>query len=234
MYNHIYIYGPIQPSEYLHTKNTSARRPVPHIGTKIGSPAYQKGIQRTYIHQGASITPPAAPPSGGGGGPPPPSPGGGGGTSCRTLLPRRQASTSHRGEHCCSSHYPLAMVAVIQYTAPGTPHPGCRSTCPQARPATPSPDDGVDHPSPLQLRPEEHVMALHQDHRTSVSLLPSWALQVTLQPHLVTASLHVEVSPALSKPDALYNSTLRPRGAKSAHAQNKQQPIISVSLYIII
>jgi hypothetical protein len=46
---YIYIYGPIRPSECLHTKNTSARRPVPHLGTKIGSPAYQKGIQYTYI-----------------------------------------------------------------------------------------------------------------------------------------------------------------------------------------
>ena len=68
---------------FTYNKNTYARRPVPHHGTKIGSPAYQKGIQRTYIHKGASIAPPAAPPSGGGGGPPPPAPGGGGGTSAR-------------------------------------------------------------------------------------------------------------------------------------------------------
>jgi len=58
---------------------TSARRPVPHLGTKIGSPAYI--IKKIYnIHQGASITPPTSPPSGGGGVPPPPAPGGGGGT----------------------------------------------------------------------------------------------------------------------------------------------------------
>jgi hypothetical protein len=55
-----------------------------HInGTKIGSPAYQKG---TY-NQGASKAPPAAPPSGGGGGPPPPAPGGGGGTSAGPPCP---------------------------------------------------------------------------------------------------------------------------------------------------
>jgi hypothetical protein len=55
-----------------------------HInGTKIGSPAYQKG---TY-NQGASKAPPAAPPSGGGGGPPRPAPGGGGGTSAGPPCP---------------------------------------------------------------------------------------------------------------------------------------------------
>jgi hypothetical protein len=91
---------------FTYKKYISARRPVPHLGTKIGSPAYQKKVYKYIHHQGASIAPPAAPPSGGGGGPPPPAPGGGGGTSCRTLLPRRQASTSHRGEHSCSSHYP--------------------------------------------------------------------------------------------------------------------------------
>jgi hypothetical protein len=68
-------------------KNTYARRPVPHLDTKIGSPAYQKGIHSTYIHQGASIAPPAAPPSGGGGGPPPPAPGGGGGTPAGPSCP---------------------------------------------------------------------------------------------------------------------------------------------------
>jgi hypothetical protein len=42
------------------------------------------------------------------------------------------------------------MVAVILCTAPGTPHPGYGSTCPQARPATPSPDDGVYHQHKLR------------------------------------------------------------------------------------
>jgi hypothetical protein len=60
---------------------------VPHLGTKIGSPAYQKGIQSTYINQGASIAPPTSPPSGGGGGPPPPAPGDGGGTPARPSCP---------------------------------------------------------------------------------------------------------------------------------------------------
>jgi hypothetical protein len=57
-----------------------------------------------------------------------------------------------------------AIVEVILCTAPGTPHPRCGSTCPQARPATPSPDNGVYHQNLLRLLSEEHVMALHQDH----------------------------------------------------------------------
>jgi hypothetical protein len=95
--------------------------------------------------------------------------------------------------------YP-AMVAVPIYTAPGTPRPGCVSTCPQARPITPSPDDGVYHQNLLWLPPEEHVMALHQDCRTGASSLPSQALLVTPWPHLADASLHVTVSPSLVEP----------------------------------
>jgi hypothetical protein len=89
MYTHIYICGPLRPSKCLHT--TKIHRPSGpcHISVQkyIGSPAYQNGLQNTYIHQGASIAPLAAPPSGGGGGPPPPSPGGGGGTSAGPSCP---------------------------------------------------------------------------------------------------------------------------------------------------
>jgi hypothetical protein len=50
MYTHIYIYRPIRPSECLHTKNTCIHRPIQHLGTKTGSPAYQqKGIHHTSI-----------------------------------------------------------------------------------------------------------------------------------------------------------------------------------------
>jgi hypothetical protein len=53
VYTHIYIYisRPLQPSEYLHTKNTYARRPVPHLSTKSAhQPIYnKKGIQYTSI-----------------------------------------------------------------------------------------------------------------------------------------------------------------------------------------
>jgi hypothetical protein len=50
MYTHIYIWAPQAIRMFTYNKNTSAHRPVPHHGTKIGSPAYQKGIQNnTYI-----------------------------------------------------------------------------------------------------------------------------------------------------------------------------------------
>jgi hypothetical protein len=96
MYTHIYIWAYLAIRMFTY-KNTSAHRPVPHLDTKIGSPAYQKYIQYTYIHQGASITPPVAPPSGGGGGPPPPARGGGGGTSA--------------GPPCPGGRRPLVIVA---------------------------------------------------------------------------------------------------------------------------
>ena len=92
------------------------------------------------------------------------------------------------------------MVAVTLCTTPGTPRPGCGSTCPQARPVTPSLDDGVYHQNLLRLLLEEHVMALHQDRRTGTSSLPSRALLVAPRPHPTDASLHVTVSLALTKP----------------------------------
>jgi hypothetical protein len=70
------------------------------------------------------------------------------------------------------------MVAVTLYTVPGTPRPGYGSTCPQARPATPSQNDGVYHPNLLRLPPEEHVMAPHQGHQIGASSPVSQALQV--------------------------------------------------------
>jgi hypothetical protein len=91
------------------------------------------------------------------------------------------------------------MVAVTLCTAPGTPHPRYGSTCPQARPVTPSQDDDVYHQNRLRLPLEERVMALHRDHQTDASSLPSRDLLVILQPHPADASLHVEVSPALAE-----------------------------------
>jgi hypothetical protein len=78
------------------------------------------------------------------------------------------------------------MVAVTLYTVPGTPRPGYRSTCPQARPATPSQNDGVYHPHLLRLPSEEHVMAPHQGHQIGASSPVSRALLVPLQPHPAT------------------------------------------------
>jgi hypothetical protein len=87
------------------------------------------------------------------------------------------------------------MVAVTRYTAPGTPRPGYGSTCPQARPETPSQTDGVYHPTPLRLPPEGHEMAPHQGHQIGASSPVSQHLQVAPPPHPVRVSLHVAVSP---------------------------------------
>jgi hypothetical protein len=124
------------------------------------------------------------------------------------------------------------MVAVTLCTAPGTPHPGCGSTCPQARPATPSPDDGVYHPNPLRLQPEEHVTTLHQDRRIDVSSLPSRARQVTQRPHPIAASLHVEVSPALAEP-TLYTTPPRAREVPNLHMHKATNNRSYQCLYII-
>jgi hypothetical protein len=88
------------------------------------------------------------------------------------------------------------MVAVIQCTAPGTPRPGSRSTCPQARPEKSSQNDGLD-PHHLRLPPEEHEMAPHQGHPSGASVLVSRTLLVLQQPHPSDAALHAAVSPTL-------------------------------------
>jgi hypothetical protein len=90
------------------------------------------------------------------------------------------------------------MVAVTQCTAPGTPHPGHESTCPQARLEAPSQTDGLNHHHLLRLPPEEHEMAPHQGHQSGASTPVSRALLVPQQPHPSDASLHAAVSPALA------------------------------------
>jgi hypothetical protein len=83
--------------------------------------------------------------------------------------------------------------------------------------------------NPLRLPPEEHVMAPHQGHQIGASSPVSRALLVAPQPH------PVRLSPRGGLPSrctgGLYNSTSRPRGAKSAHAPNKQQQMVSVSIH---
>jgi hypothetical protein len=116
------------------------------------------------------------------------------------------------------------MVAVTRYTAPGTPRPGFGSTCPQARPETPSQIDGVCHPSPLQqLPPEGHEMAPHQGHQIGASSLVSLHRQVAPQPRPVDASLPAEVSPLAAL--AVYITLPRAREVPNLHMHqttNKQ------------
>jgi hypothetical protein len=122
------------------------------------------------------------------------------------------------------------MVTVTLYTTPGTPRPRSGSTCPQARPTISSQNDGVYPQSLLRLPPEDHVMAQHPGHQNGTSSSVSRALLVPPPPHPMATSLHMEVSP-LAAPDGLYNSTSCPRGAKSAHTQNKQQQMVSLSIH---
>jgi hypothetical protein len=66
----------------------------------------------------------------------------------------------------------------------------------------------------------------------------NWCLLASLSGSVghPAASSHPRLSPRGGLPGsrytgALYNSTSCPRGAKSAHAQNKQQQIVSVSIH---
>jgi hypothetical protein len=186
-----------------------------HLGTKTGSPAYkQKNIHHT------SIRVPLSHP--------------------HLLLPQEEVVAHHHlpqavvedhpqdppapaaGVHSSSQQALLlaalwpAMVAAPPHTAPGSSHPGYVSTCPQAHPATPSPDDGVCHQNQLRPPPEERVMAPHQGHRTGASSLPSRALLVTPRPHPTDVSLHVAISPALDEP-ALSASPPRAREVPHLH-----------------
>jgi len=54
-----------------------------------------------------------------------------------------------------------ATVVVPLHISPGNACPRCMSTCPQAHPVEPSPDDSVCHHNPLLPPSEERVMALH-------------------------------------------------------------------------
>jgi hypothetical protein len=88
-----------------------------------------------------------------------------------------------------------AMVSVTLYTAPRIPHPGCGSTCPQARPAALPQNGGVSPLALLRLPSVEHVMAPHQGHQSGASAPVSQPLLVTQHPRLADASHHAEVSP---------------------------------------
>jgi hypothetical protein len=183
MYTHIYISRTIRPSDCLHTKNTYARRPVPHLGTKSAhQPMYdKKSIQYTSIRGPLSHPHLPLPQEE---------------VVAHPHLPQvvvvehlQDPPSPAVGVHWSWRQAQLlvarstAMVEVTLCTAPGTPRPGYGSTCPQARPVTPSPDDGVYHQNHLRPSPEERVMALHQGHQIGASSPISRALLVPPQPH---------------------------------------------------
>jgi hypothetical protein len=157
MYTHIYIWAHQAIRMFTYKK---------YIGPQASATSRYKNrltsLSKRYtiyiIHQGASIAPPAAPPSGGGGGPPPPAPGGGGGTPAGPSCPGGRRPLVIAASTAARRTIPRHGGGTILCTTPGTPHPGYGSTCPQAHPVTPSPDDDVCHQNQLWLPPEEHVM----------------------------------------------------------------------------
>jgi hypothetical protein len=112
-----------------------------------------------------------------------------------------------------------AMVPVPLHTAPGIPHPGCGSTCPQAHPAALSQNGGISPLSLLRLQPVEHVMAPHQGHQNGASAPVSRPLLVAQQPRPVDASLHAEVSPLAAL--AVYTAPPRAREVPNLHMHQK-------------
>ena len=187
----------------------------------------KNGTHISY-NQGASKAPPAAPPSGGGGGPPLPAPGGGGGTSAGPPCPggrrplviaastaARRRSDRHgcgRPTHCSRTSSSWIWI----HRRSGTP---CRtvSKCRAMSSSTPAAAGGAcDGPAPGS---------------SNRGLLAGLAAS----PGRPAASSRGCLSPRGGLPShctgGLYNSTSRPRGAKSAHAPNKQQPMVSVSIY---
>jgi hypothetical protein len=114
------------------------------------------------------------------------------------------------------------MVQVPPHTTPGNSRPGYATTCPQAHPVKPSPDDGVYHQNPLWPPPEERVMAQHQGHQIGASSLPSLAQLVTPWHPPTDISLPAEISPAPGEP-ALYETLPRAREVPHLHIQTNQK-----------
>jgi hypothetical protein len=195
----------------------------------MGSPAYiQQNRYTSCTTHGASISPPPAPPSGGGI-PPPPASGGGGPPPIGPSCPGGKRPLVIAASTADVALWP-AMVAVPPHTTPGNSRLGYASTCPQAHPAKPSPDNGVCHQNPLWLLPKERVMAPHQGHRTDASSLPSLAQLVTPWNPPVDVSLPTVVSLAL---DETTLSTSPPRTHEVPHLHIQQKQTDSISIYII-
>jgi hypothetical protein len=149
MYTHIYISRPIRPSECLHTKIHVSADQYNTSVQKTGSPAYKQQKCPSYIRGPLSHPYLLLPQEE---------------VVAYPHLPQAVAEDHPQdppalavGVHSSSQPALLltalwpAMVVAPPQTALGSSHPGSMSTCPQARPATPSPDDGVYHQSPLQL-----------------------------------------------------------------------------------
>jgi hypothetical protein len=177
MYTHIYTWAPQATRMFTYKKYIGPQARATSWYKKSAHQPNQKRYTQYRIHQGASNAPPAAPPSGGGGGPSPPAPAGGGGAPAGPSCPGGRRPLVIAAAQLLAALGP-AMVPVTLYTAPGIPHPGCGSTCPQARPAALPQNGGVSPLSLLRLPPVEHVMAPHQGHQSGASApvsQPCWS-----------------------------------------------------------
>jgi hypothetical protein len=221
MSTHVYI-----ATECLHTKKYRPFGPCHINGTKIGSPAYQKG---TY-NQGASKAPPATPPSGGGGGPPPPAPGSGGGTSA--------------GPPCPGDRRPLVIAAstaarrMIDRHGGGNPMHCSRNSSSWIRVHMPS---GTSRKTVSNRRTRSSSSALAAvggacdgpapGSSSDASAPVSRALLILQQPHPSDAALHAMVSPALA---VLALGTPPPPAHEVPHLhmhQTSKQKMVSVSIH---
>jgi hypothetical protein len=203
---------------------------VPHHGTT--KPAHQPN-QKWYTHvsynQGASRAPPAAPPSGGGGGPPLPAPGGGGGTPAGSPCPggRRPlaiaASTAarrmidrHGGDnptHCSRNSSSWICLHMPSGTSRRTVSK--RRTISSSTPAAAG--GACDGPAPGSS--QRRLCA---------------GLSGPADPPAAASLGRLAPRGGLScsrGTGARTMSTSRPRGATSAHAPNKQQTKILVSIH---
>jgi hypothetical protein len=189
-----------------------------------------KKVQNAPYNQGASRAPPAAPPSGGGGGPPPPAPGGGGGTSA--------------GPPCPGGRRPLVIAAstaarrMIDRHGGGNPMHCSRNSSSWIRVHMPS---GTSRKTVSNRRTRSSSSAPAAAGGACDGPAPG-----SSQRRLCAGLSGPAGPPAASSlgrrpprgglscsrcAGARYTSTSRPRGAKSAHAPNKQQQMVSVSIH---
>jgi hypothetical protein len=188
-----------------------------------------KKVQNAPYNQGASRAPPSTPPSGGGGGPPPPAPGGGGGTSAGSPCPggRRPliiaASTTARciiDRHGGGNpiHYSRNSSSWIRVHMPSGTSRNTISNRRTRSSSSPAAVGGVcDGPAPGSSQ-----------RRLCAALSgPAGPLAASsLGRHPPCGGLSCSHCTG-----ARYTSTSHPRGAKYAHAPNKQQQRISVSIH---
>jgi hypothetical protein len=228
MYTHIYIRGPLRPPKCLQ----KVHRPTGPCHIMVQKSAHQpnkKGISYTSYNQGASSAPPAAPPSGGGGGPPSPAPGGGGGTPA--------------GPPCPGGRRPLVIAAATAARRTKPRHGAGTPTHCSRNPSSWMWDHMPSGTSRSTVSKRRHKSSISPpaaaggacDGPAPGSSKRRLCAGLSAPAGWPAASSHGRLSPRGGLPSrrtgGLYSSTSRPRGAKSAHAPNNKQTMISVSIH---